>query len=79
MHTVRAEAAAAAIALQSAVVALGYEEEGVAAPLDEAFRIAAEGYEAGNLGLAELLIDVEEDRVLRAVLVGMLGEGERRS
>jgi hypothetical protein len=27
---------------------------------------------------AELLIDCEEDRVLRAVLVGMLREGERR-
>jgi hypothetical protein len=27
---------------------------------------------------AELLIDCEEDRVLRAVLVGMLREGKRR-
>ena len=27
---------------------------------------------------AELLIDCEEDRILRAVLVGMLREGERR-
>ena len=27
---------------------------------------------------AELLIDCEEDRVLRAVVVGMLGEDERR-
>jgi len=27
---------------------------------------------------AELLIDCEEDRVLRAVLVGMQREGERR-
>jgi len=27
---------------------------------------------------AELLMDCEEDRVLRAVLVGMLGEDERR-
>ena len=27
---------------------------------------------------AELLIDCEEDRVLRAVLVGMLREGESR-
>jgi len=26
---------------------------------------------------AELLIDAEEDRVLRAVLVGMLREGDR--
>jgi hypothetical protein len=28
--------------------------------------------------LAELLIDCEEDRALRAVLVGMQREGERR-
>ena len=28
---------------------------------------------------AELLIDCEEDRILRAVLVGMLREAERRS
>lgn len=27
---------------------------------------------------AELLIDCEEDRTLKAVLVGMLREGERR-
>jgi hypothetical protein len=27
--------------------------------------------------LAELLIDCEEDRVLRAVLIGMLREGNR--
>ena len=29
-------------------------------------------------GFAELLIDAEEDRVVRAVLVGMLREAERR-
>ena len=27
--------------------------------------------------IAELLIDCEEDRVLRAVLIGMLREGDR--
>jgi hypothetical protein len=30
----------------------------------------------GNTAFAELLIDCEEDRVLRAVLVGMLREGQ---
>jgi hypothetical protein len=31
----------------------------------------------GNTALAELLIDCEEDRTLRLVLVGMLLEAER--
>jgi hypothetical protein len=33
---------------------------------------------AGRRTLAELLIDCEEDRTLRAMLVAMLREGERR-
>ena len=43
-------------------------------------RVAAIGSYLGNpktRTFAELLIDCEEDRVLQAVLVGMLREGDR--
>jgi cobalt-zinc-cadmium efflux system outer membrane protein len=64
VHSVRAEAAAAARDLRSAAEALRIEEEGVAAPLEEAVRLAGEAFRGGNLGLAELL--AARDRWLRA-------------
>jgi len=41
------------------------------------FRVTEPRSKDASEGFAELLIDCEEDRVLRAVLVGMLREGER--
>ena len=64
VHSVRAEAARTAAAMRAAVAALKIEEEGVAAPLEEALRLAGDGYTAGNLGLAELL--ATRDRWSRA-------------
>jgi cobalt-zinc-cadmium efflux system outer membrane protein len=64
VHTVRAEAAAAVRDLRAAAEALRLEEEGVAAPLEEAVGLAGEGYRAGNLDLSALL--AARDRWVRA-------------
>jgi hypothetical protein len=45
---------------------------------DRADRIGSYWGNPKTRTFAELLIDCEEDRVLRAVLVGMLREAERR-
>ena len=45
----------------------------------EADRIGEFWGHPGSRAFAELLIDCEEDRVLRAVLVGMLREGDRQA
>jgi len=45
--------------------------------LDRADRIGGFWFHSQSRAFTELLIDAEEDRVVRAVLVGMLTEAER--
>jgi len=45
--------------------------------LDRADRIGGFWFYSQSRAFTELLIDAEEDRVVRAVLVGMLTEAER--